>query len=443
MPLLLWLVASGLVYGNLKLLQRHRDNVAALLGVVAAARRMDAFGGQMLESTASLILLRDGRLLGAYEEAWQLFIDSAAVAEEAPSHQEQQQMLGEIRALARRVDGLSRQSFDYLKNGDADRAIRVLASEESRQLQKRFGELLDKFTASEEERLNVLEREAESLVDSALWWTIASVVVAAFLTIVWGARNASADLRHVKQVAKDMVAAAVAVSLQMQESERAASRAANLVELAAASLSQLSVASDLSARQVSGVRDRLELLAEKMVFLRHLLESLQVVTNQVDDITQMANVLAVGMGVAALRRGLTDATGSEPVRSSYVGASLGGDLAIVAADIRQLAEETQKSARQIHDIITDIQNHALVGAKSSSPLLGDEDNSDLALARQNLEQMVGALGQCAIGVAQLTEAMQTLQATSRQNLSDIGRTTMEMENLKNAAIHLNQVLTND
>ncbi len=252
-----------------------------------------------------------------------------------------------------------------------------------------------------------------------------------------GAWTASAELRGIKLVAKDMATAAVAVSLQVVQSEQAAARAANLVELAAASLSQLGVASDLSARQVSEVRDRLELLAEKMVFLRHLFESLQVVTLNVDDIAQMANVLAVDTGVAATRRGLSDSTGGEGV-VHYVGAPLGGDLAYLAANIRQLAERTQQSARQIHDIVADIQNYALVGANGGLPLLGDEDNSDLALARQNMEQMVGALAQCAIGVAQLTEAMQTLQAASRQNLGDIGRTTVAMENLKNSALQLSQ-----
>ncbi|WP_199248701.1 CHASE3 domain-containing protein [[Phormidium] sp. ETS-05] len=186
MPLLLWLVASGLVYGNVMWLSRRRDGVAFQSAVVAAARRMDGFGGQMLESTANLILFRDGRLLGVYDEAWQLFIDSAAVPEAANSNQEQQQLLGEIRALARRVDRLSRQSFDYVKNGDTDRAIRVLASEESRQLQKRFGELLANFRASEEERLTVLEREAEAAFDAALWWNAVSAVAASFLTLVWG-----------------------------------------------------------------------------------------------------------------------------------------------------------------------------------------------------------------------------------------------------------------
>ncbi|HIK10497.1 MAG TPA: methyl-accepting chemotaxis protein [Oscillatoriaceae cyanobacterium M33_DOE_052] len=440
-PLLLWLVVGGLVCGNLRLLQRRRDGVGFQAVVVTAAESMAASRLQMLESTASLILLKDNQFLSAYDGAWQLFVNSVGFIEKdvftkpvgdnqaVLLHQEQRQLLEEIRSLAARVDILNRQSFDYVKNGDVDRATRVLTSEESRRIYKRLGELLRDFTANERERLTTLEQRAQATLTQCLWWAIVSVVSGAFLTLAWGAWVTSTEYISQKRVVEDMATAAMAVSLLVQENERATTSAANLVDLATASLSQLGVASDLSVRQVTGARDRLELLAEKMRLLRQLLERMHVVTNVVNDIAEMANVLALGAGVEALRRGLTPSSGGES----------GGNLATVAADIRQLAEKTQKSARQVHDIIADIQNQAVVGAGGGLPLLGQDDNSDLAVAHQHIQQIVSTLEQYALGVAQLTEAMQSLQTASRKNLRDISQTNVQMENLKNSALHLRQV----
>jgi len=199
---------------------------------------------------------------------------------------------------------------------------------------------------------------------------------------------------------------------QVQAASSAAAQMAAKVEMVAGNANQLAAAGsqtkgaaeqgakavEETAAGMAAIKDVVLQAAEKVEHLGMLGEKIGAVVETIDDIAEQTNLLALNAAIEAARAG-----------------EHGRGFAVVADEVRKLAERSQRETRAIADLIKDVQGgtkDAVHAMKSGSAHV--EDGSKRAeQARRALEEILAAVESMARQISEIAVAAQEMASGSK------------------------------
>jgi len=170
------------------------------------------------------------------------------------------------------------------------------------------------------------------------------------------------------------------------------------------------------------IREEMESIAESIVRLSEQTQSIEEIINTVNDLADQSNLLSVNASIEAARAG-----------------EHGKSFAVVAQEVKNLADQSMKATEQIRKILNDIQkatgeavmstergSNAVEEGANLSALAGDAIQKladSIAESAQSATQIAASSKQQLIGTDQLAAAMEIIKEGSIQNMSN----TKELE----------------
>ncbi len=315
-----------------------------------------------------------------------------------------------------------RQYDDYMAEvGRGNLSAQLTIAEDGREVDDpliALGHRLNK-TVSNLRRLTARTREAAYGLNSAV-----TEILAATTQQVAGANEQSAAISQTTttvdelgSIAKQSVARARAVA---EASQRTV---------------EISRAGQQAVRETIGsmrkIRFRVESIAGNILALSEQTQQVGEIIATVNDIAAQSNILALNASVEAARAG-----------------EYGAGFAVVAVEVRNLAEQSRKATAQVRDILSDIRKATNMTAMATEDgTKGVDEGVRLATkAEQSIErlgavieesaqaamQMVAGGRQQATGVDQIAVSMQSINQATVQSLDSIRqaeRTTQDLNDL--------------
>ena len=182
-----------------------------------------------------------------------------------------------------------------------------------------------------------------------------------------------------------------------------------------------SAVTDESLVTESSLRDKVGQIAEQIVRLSEHIGQIYTITNLVGDIANQTNMLALNAAVEAARAG-----------------EQGKGFAVIATEIRKLADQSRKSTEKINNLVVDIQN-----ATNTTVIVTNE-------GRKTVDHIVDAINNIAlnstqisfnakqqsVAIEQVVEAMNTLNRAAIETASGISQTKIGTQKLERAASEL-------
>ena len=174
-------------------------------------------------------------------------------------------------------------------------------------------------------------------------------------------------------------------------------------------------------REMSGLRDKVDAIANQIVNLSEQTGQITVVSDLVADLASQTNMLALNAAVEAARAG-----------------EQGRGFSVVADEIRKLADQSKKSADKINDLANDIQS-----AINRTVMVTDEGtktvNEGIDLARSTAATFVGvtdAVNNVFLNSQQISTSAKQQAISIQQVLSSM---TMISQGSQESAVGMHQV----
>jgi methyl-accepting chemotaxis protein len=190
-----------------------------------------------------------------------------------------------------------------------------------------------------------------------------------------------------------------------------------------------------SAQAMTAVRDQLESTTAKIVSLASQAQAIGDIIATVNDIAEQTNVLALNASIEASRAG-----------------EHGRSFAVVATEVKSLADQSKRSTVRVRQILEDIQrstNGVVVATEGvtrgvASAFVASGEAGDvigtlvetLSKAEQASEQNAAAAGQQALGMTQISQAMQSVDQIAQRNAAAIREIERTAESLRELSEHL-------
>jgi PAS domain S-box-containing protein len=176
------------------------------------------------------------------------------------------------------------------------------------------------------------------------------------------------------------------------------------------------------------VQEQVEATAETIVELAEKAQAIGEIIASVNDIAEQTNLLALNAAIEAARAG-----------------EHGRGFAVVASEVKSLADQAKKATVQVRQILGDIQratNTAVLATEevtkgvASAIKLGTQAGETITTLADTLgetaraaAQIVASAGQQATGMAQIHQAMKNIDQATRQSVAAIRQTEQAAQNL--------------
>ncbi|WP_412096005.1 methyl-accepting chemotaxis protein [Bacillus sp. PS06] len=149
---------------------------------------------------------------------------------------------------------------------------------------------------------------------------------------------------------------------------------------------------DNTVKQINAINESVQVSGEAIKTLEHRSQEIEKITNVINDIANQTNLLALNAAIEAARAG-----------------EHGKGFAVVADEVRKLAEQSQQSSSQISALIKTIQEEMDKSNKSIEQVSVDVQEG-LAVVNQTRENFNGILD----FMGRLTDQTNDMAATSEQ-----------------------------
>ncbi|MCP4231023.1 MAG: hypothetical protein GY771_12870 [bacterium] len=198
-----------------------------------------------------------------------------------------------------------------------------------------------------------------------------------------------------------------------QTSQQSAEKAQKIVGLSdrAVEVYQEGVeAFNSSTSEINRLDKQVELSAESIVQLATYTQQIGVIVNEVKNLAERSNILALNASIEAARSGES-----------------GRGFGVVASEVKQLADKSKQAAVKIQDIISEIQ-----GATNTSVMVAEEASKRVVSATA----MVAVLRE---KIAELAEHLETARQSAKMISSSANQQSIGMEQITVAMTNINEV----
>lgn len=253
----------------------------------------------------------------------------------------------------------------------------------------------------------------------------------------------------------------------LEEQERLSSQQSVSVQETTVTMDQLTNSSQQSARQAedaaAGARLALDRLAEENQAVQESLEEMEKLKRKVEAISQeighlseqtrqIGNISKLVSSLANQTNMLALNAAVEAVRAG----EYGKEFAVVAKEIRTLADQSKKSAESINNLVTNLQkaiqstvevsNEGTNKVESSVKIVKKTAEAFTSLSGgmnkivENSQQIAGNAKQQALAIQQVLDAMNAINKGAAESASGIRQTKAGTQQLTQAAMRLKAVV---
>ncbi|HEX9996312.1 MAG TPA: methyl-accepting chemotaxis protein [Abditibacterium sp.] len=256
----------------------------------------------------------------------------------------------------------------------------------------------------------------------------------------------AATIEEHERTAMHQSAAVHETTATMDELDASFNQTAEMVTVAAETAREAAHVAESGIQTVHQTRDGMLSLREKVAAIAEQIGSLSeqtsqigVITGLVSDLANQTNMLALNAAVEAARAG-----------------EHGRGFTVVASEIRKLADQSKKSAERINALVEDIQkatNSTVMATEEGTKtvdksiltaqetvrafdMVANSANSASDAAQQTLL----SVPQQVTAVRQVLTAMDALNTGARETADGIGQTKIGVENLRQTALKLKEMI---
>ncbi|HWQ35672.1 MAG TPA: methyl-accepting chemotaxis protein [Blastocatellia bacterium] len=235
------------------------------------------------------------------------------------------------------------------------------------------------------------------------------------------AASSNEILAATTQVAAGAVETATAVSQttatveEVKQTAQVTSQKAKQVSDSAGRVTQVSQrgrnAVDELIESMSGIHLQMETIAERIVNLSEHSQAIGEIISTVNDLAEQANLLAVNAAIEAARAG-----------------EQGKGFAIVAQEIRSLAEQSKQATRQVRTILTDIQK-----ATAATALAAEQGSRTVETGFKRSTEAKEAIRTLTDSIAEASQSALQIATSSQQQTVGMDQVALAMGNIKQAS----------
>jgi methyl-accepting chemotaxis protein len=275
---------------------------------------------------------------------------------------------------------------------------------------------------------------------------LASKIAAVINTVVSSSSEIAAMVEQQERITTQQAISVNETTTTMDElgvsSRQSAEQAASATSGAQQSLTLAQDGTQAVTRTLEGMvslKDKVDLIASQISHLRQQTYQINNITNLVGDLANQTNMLALNASVESVRAG-----------------DYGKGFAIIASEIRKLADQSKHSAQKINTLIADIQTAinataiatgegtktveegVKIARETASAFTGVTDAVNHVFV--NSQQISFSNQQQAIAIQQVVEAMNALNLGAQETASGISQTKASTQQLNEAALNLKAIV---
>jgi methyl-accepting chemotaxis protein len=313
------------------------------------------------------------------------------------------------------------------------------------------------------ERTQLVKQSEQLSAIISIGGTIVALIFGSFIVLFVSDKI----VRPINQVANTIASSSTQIAVTVEQQERSAVQQSTSVNQTTIIMDELGASSQLSAEQAqaatASAREALTITEKGILAVQETQESMTILKAKVEAITieigrlnqqtnQIGNISSLVTDLANQTNMLALNASIEAVRAGENGKG----FAVIATEIRKLADQSKKSAEEINHLVMDIKNAikstiTVTNEGTKTVELGNEISQKTAVAFSdvantfnnvllNNQQISQAARSQAIAIQQVVEAMNVINQSAKETASGIGQTKAGIEQLNEAAQNLNSII---
>lgn len=452
-PLVLTIAAAGVVVVSAREVTRQNQITAIGYSIVKGTDRLEKDLYKRQTHVRGYLLTRNALFADAYDESVKEYNQRIASLEKIifVSGADQVERLEKLKVLGKEISEINRNLIRLVEDGKANEASKELLNGRVLPLIEETVKILNELNEQEDKLQDSRVKESEAAMRSLVVAAVVGAIAASILAVAMGVLISSRITRTINEIVGVVASSSAELAVAVEQQERTVAQQAISVNQTTAAMDELSTASQQSAeqaesaatgaqqvlalvngqsekrRQNSGdsLREKVGQIAERILYLSEQTNQIATISTLVSDLANQTNMLALNAAVEAARAG-----------------DQGKGFAVIATEIRKLADQSRKSADRIGVLVTDIQN-----ATNSTVMVTDEGTKTVesivtAVDRISLnnQQISLTCKQQALAIQQVVDAMMVINQGASQSASGISQTRVSTRQLSEAALTLKAVV---
>jgi len=466
-PVAVFASSTMIVYSNANRVFDAFSQVETVQDSIIEVDKMALSGSNMVANIRAYMIVKDREFVQLYEQNWISFQDASNKLESIVKDPEQLDRFRKMNDIGEQYNSYAREQISLIERNQPEESLKLFLEGGGKQFLVDFLELNTQFNEKETSQLVLQNQEARKTLQSAvnllilgavfsagsailIAWIIASLVSKKIGQAIDEITNSSQDISvavdQQENLTSNQVVSVQETSKTMDDLEISAKQASQQAETSASGANQaLSLVNngnrlvEETLGEMGHTRNKVEALAEQITRLSEQINQIGNISQLVGDIANQTNMLALNAAVEAVRSG-----------------EHGRGFSVVAAEIRKLADESQKSAHQISTLV-----HEVKQATTSTVMVTDEGIQSLGktvnlvqktakafndVSEQintiviNSEQITVNSQQQALAIRQVVIATNSINENAQDSSSGMNQIKEGVHKLNNAAFDLKAIV---
>ncbi|OGQ59327.1 MAG: hypothetical protein A3J24_09335 [Deltaproteobacteria bacterium RIFCSPLOWO2_02_FULL_53_8] len=462
-PLVLIVIMSGIVFISIKTAQNTSHEVEKSNEVLYTVNSMVYAAGKMQRGVRGYLLSKDKVFKDIFNDGNKDFYDSLKQAQAQSLTQEQMEKLKEIEVIVKSLEEKQGRLIFLVDRGQQAEAIKEFSTLKPYVLALKAEAVMLDFENVEKGKMKILLGVEDRAMDNAprvlIGGTLITIVLSAGLSLFVVSRLSGALGGSVAALSSSSSEMAATVT----QHEKTASTQAAMVSETTATVAELGASSQKTTEQaissadtakkastmteagqvavkeaidsMDDLKGKVGAVADSILKLGDQIAQIGTIVEMVKDLAGQTNMLALNAAVEAVRAG-----------------EHGKGFAVLASEVRKLADQSKKSAEDARVIVAEIQKGAnstimvteegtktvesvTARAKQVSELF-DRLSEAAGSVHDNAEQMLLNARQQSSALGQVVEAVNSINAGSKETSAGLVQTKIGIQNLSKTAEEL-------
>ena len=368
----------------------------------------------------------------------------------------QMRRLNELEPLLEQKLAELKETIDVYRKKGKEEALKIVTTDRGRQYMEDARAIIEKLNQTEKATLESRNADAERSTQLVLYSIGIGIPLAGLVLVLAGLYVYRSTTRPMREAVQQLTAVGAELLAGSTEQVAGAQEQAAAVSQTVTTVDEVTQTSDQTAKRARLVSDvvrrnleigkagrqaveesiaalssagtKVESTAQNILALAGQAQAIGSIIASVNDVAEQTNLLALNAAIEAARAG-----------------EHGRGFAVVASEVKSLAEQSKKATTQVRDILGEIQratNTAVLstedvtkGVAAASRVAAQAGATIKALAEaldesaQAAAQIEASAGQQAGGVAQIHQAMRNIEQGSRQTLAATRQAEQAAHNL--------------